>query len=85
MVLTEQPLAISLSVKLVHVHQTIKLFKFVTRHINLIRKTIVYFTLNFRVPLEIHQDFIYVCTIEETICDIVLVNQQNIDVRNVMR
>ena len=41
---------------------------------------IVYLTLNFRAPLEIHQDFIYVCATEETIRDIVLVNQQNIDV-----
>ena len=75
MVLTEQPLAISLSVKLVHVRQTIKLFKFVMRHINLIRKTIVYFTLNFRAPLEIHQDFIYICATEETIRNIVLVGK----------
>ena len=45
------------------------------RHINLIRKMIVYFTINFRVPLEIHQGFIYVCATEETIHDIVLVNQ----------
>ena len=50
------------------------------RHINLIVKTIVYFTLNLRAPLEIHQDFIYVCATEETIRDIVLINQQNIDV-----
>ena len=48
------------------------------RHINLIWKTIVYFTLNFRAPLEIHQHFM--CATEETIRDIVLINQQNIDV-----
>ena len=38
----------------------------------------VYFTLNFCVPLEIRQDFM--CATEETIRDILLVNQQNIGV-----